>query len=211
MYDSGITAAQLIADLQDEVDIITPIPNRLYVQWLNSLMQLLYEDVIREQYSVSLGNQPGLDSALAQIEFDLSECEHDPNADTIRYEDISEVYNGRVQLIRSGIKGGLYDQFPNTYYKKGDKLAIYGPLNGNYSIIYVARPALIQVDSEDDVGTGNVMLPIEHIDLVKAKLRGEAYKVANEDVLSAKWLNDYNMLLEYLKAWAMSRKAEFGV
>jgi len=55
------------------------------------------------------------------------------------------------------------------------------------------------------------MLPIEFIDLAKAKLRGEAYKVANEDSLAAKWINDYNMLVETFKAWIERERANFGM
>ena len=59
--------------------------------------------------------------------------------------------------------------------------------------------------------TDNVMVPLEFIDLVKAKLRGEAYKLANEDVLSAKWLNDYNILLENFKMWISEKNSNFGI
>ena len=54
------------------------------------------------------------------------------------------------------------------------------------------------------------MVPMEWLDLVGAKMRGEAYKIANEDGLSAKWLNDYNTQLEYLKIWAAKRNERYG-
>ena len=52
---------------------------------------------------------------------------------------------------------------------------------------------------------------IEFIDLAKAKLRAEAYKVANEDNLAAKWINDYNVLVETFKAWVEEKRATFGI
>jgi hypothetical protein len=55
------------------------------------------------------------------------------------------------------------------------------------------------------------MLPAEFIELAKAKLRGESYKYANEDGLAAKWLNDYNALLETFKVWVQSKSANFGI
>ena len=65
--------------------------------------------------------------------------------------------------------------------------------------------------SHGNVNDVNVMLPIEFIDLVKAKLRGEAYKLANEDSIAAKWLNDYNTLLETFKAWIADKSSNFGM
>ena len=78
-------------------------------------------------------------------------------------------------------------------------------------IIYFVKPKLNAVDENDNIEPGNVMLPIEFIDLVKAKLRGEAYKLSNEDSLAAKWLNDYNILLETFKAWLNSKQPNFGM
>ena len=55
------------------------------------------------------------------------------------------------------------------------------------------------------------MIPLEFIDLVKAKLRGEAYKLVNEDGIASKWLNDYNILLETFKLWITSKSSNFGI
>ena len=57
----------------------------------------------------------------------------------------------------------------------------------------------IRINEKYEDGTPvNVMVPVEFIDLVKAKLRGEAY-VCQRGSLVAKWLNDYNVLLETFK------------
>ena len=55
------------------------------------------------------------------------------------------------------------------------------------------------------------MVPVEFIDLVKAKLRGEAYKLVNEGEIAAMWLNDYNILLETFKAWISEKAPNFGM
>ena len=54
------------------------------------------------------------------------------------------------------------------------------------------------------------MVPYEFIDIIKAKLRGEAYKLANEDALAAKWLQDYNAQLQDFAAWVQDKAAVFG-
>jgi hypothetical protein len=56
----------------------------------------------------------------------------------------------------------------------------------------------------------NIALPPEFIDLISSRVRGEIYKIVNEDGLSAKWLSDYNSQLENFKIWAMSRNLRFG-
>ena len=53
-------------------------------------------------------------------------------------------------------------------------------------------------------------LPVEYLDMAGAKIRGEAYKIANEDGLAAKWLADYNQQMENFKIWAASRNERFG-
>ena len=54
------------------------------------------------------------------------------------------------------------------------------------------------------------MLPYEFLDMVKAKLRGEAYKIANENSIAANWLNDYNAILMDFRAWVETKRASFG-
>ena len=49
MFDSGISAADLIADIITEADVAYPITNRSYVGWLTALEQLIYSEIIKEQ------------------------------------------------------------------------------------------------------------------------------------------------------------------
>lgn len=143
--------------------------------------------------------------------------------DDIRFEDIHAVYADGTQLIKSTAASGTF--FPDTYYKTIYKKVtgtVLSPketiLNGigfklktipeTLTLVYHARPILKTADNYD---AQHVMLPVEFIEPAAAKLRGEAYKLANEDSLSAKWLNDYNILLETFKAWMSARQAEFGL
>jgi hypothetical protein len=46
--------------------------------------------------------------------------------------------------------------------------------------------------------------------MLAARLRGEAYKLANEDALAAKWLSDYNAQLDDFKAFSAAHAPSFG-
>ncbi len=125
----------------------------------------------------------------------------------MRFEDIYAVYADNTQLIKSTLASGVI--FPDTYFKDSNKLCMHlSELPEVFSVIYRVRP---KIKKKDSWATTNVRVPVEFIDLVKAKLRGEAYKLANEDSLAAKWLNDYNVLLETFREWVRTKSPEFGL
>lgn len=203
MFNSGISAKDLVAQLKNEVDVAIPISNASYVSWLNSLEQLLYTELIQEQGKIELD---GVSSGVIGI--DTLNVPNDENA--VRFEDIHAVYADQTQLIESTVASGVI--FPDTYYKIQNNIGLNLKNQAEkLKIIYFVRPALKTVDTNDNISSENVMLPVEFIDLAKAKLRGEAYKVANEDSIAAKWLNDYNVLLETFKAWISGKQSEFGM
>lgn len=207
MFDSGISVKSLVSELKNEVDIAIPIPNASYVSWLTSLEQLLYSEYIQEQKEIEV--EAPKDNAVK-----LSDLKHPDNESVIRFEDIYAVYAGDTQLIKTTLTSGSI--FPDSYYKKANDMGVSVTTPEKLKIIYFVRPAIKKIDENvDEVNeldnTGNVMLPVEFIDLAKAKLRGEAYKIANEDALAAKWLNDYNVLLENFKAWLSGKAPEFGM
>ena len=209
MFNSGIAVKDLIEDLKTEVDIALEIPDTTYITWLNSLQQLLYSEVIKEEkeeavdaymmhYSPAVGKPDEL-VKLNPVSLNAG----------IRFEDICAVYHNETQLKKSTLASG--EIFPNTYFKNGNGLGYnVKDETPTLKIVYYVRPALVKIDDADYDNT-NVMIPIEFIDLAKAKLRGEAYKLANEDALAAKWLNDYNTLLETFKAWIADKSPNFGI
>lgn len=202
MFDSGISVKDLVEELNTEVDIALDIPNATYVQWLNSLQQLLYTEVIKEQKKTTL--------QYAENPVSITLLNKTENENTPRFEDIHTIYADKVQLIKSTLTSGVI--FPYTYYKDNGNIVYntdYKP--ENLTIVHFVKPALVTMTTHGNINDANVMIPIEFIDLVKAKLRGEAYKLANEDELSAKWLNDYNILLETFKAWIGEKSANFGM
>ncbi len=215
MYDSGISAAELINQLQIEADIAIEISNAAYVFELNSLEQLLYTEIIREQRSVSVTPPTNNIIDMSTISALKGTGEND-----IRFEDIYTVYAHTPeqssetlsianQLIKTNLASS--DIFPNTWYNSGGKLGIHTDFTPTkIEIIYFVKPALKTVNASDEVQSGNVSIPYEFIGLIKAKLRGEMYKAVNEDGIAGKWLNDYNVQLENFKAWCQSRQAQFG-
>lgn len=200
MFDSGIKAASLIEQIKNEADIAIPIANESYVSWLNALEQLLYTELIQEQGKIELDGVNG-----SVIGIDTLNVPNGENA--VRYEDIWCIYADSTQLIESTVTSGVI--FPNTYYKIGNDIGVNLKKEPEkVKIVYFVKPEL---KTTDNISTKNVMIPVEFIDLAKAKLRGEAYKVANEGELAAMWINDYNVLLETFKAWLSGKQPEFGM
>ena len=205
MFDSGISVKNLIEELKNtEVDIALDIPNSTYVEWLNSLQQLVYRELIKEQ-KLSDFVDLSTSNTIKMQDIPISEGENTP-----RYEDIHAVYADDVQLIKSTFASGFI--FPNTYFKNNNDLCYSTSfVPKKLTIVHFVKPALITVDEKDVVDDSKVMLPIEFIELAKSKLRGEAYKLANEDNIAAKWLNDYNVYLETFKAWITDKSSTFGL
>lgn len=203
MFDSGISASALIEAIKNEADIAIPIRSESYILWLNALEQLLYTELIKEQGRIELTETADIINNGIELEaLDLPDGEN-----AVRFEDIHAVYADETQLIKSTAASGVI--FFDTYYKIGKRLGLnLKNRPGKVVIVYYVKPEL---KTEGNIETKNVMLPVEFLDLAKAKLRAESYKVANEDSLAAKWMNDYNVLLETFKLWLSDKQAQFGI
>lgn len=208
MFDSGVSVRSLIDDLKSEVDIALEIPDHVYVGWLNSLEQLLYSEVIRGQRVIAL---PSGAFNLGQhgVSFDVLASQQEQDEERIRFEDVHSVFLDEIQLIKTTLLSGKV--FPNCYFKDGNNLGYASKDATPFDTLYVFYHVRPKVKPQLDFDNEKVMLPVEFIDLAKAKLRGEAYKLANEDALAAKWLNDYNVLLETFKAWIGDKSSQFGL
>lgn len=200
MFNSGVKAADLIDRIKDEADVAIPIPDISYIMWLNSVEQLLYTELIQEQGEITVANVSG-------NVIDISSLTVPKDKEAVRFEDIHAVYADNTQLIESTLASGVI--FPNTYYKVRNNIGLnLKKQPQTIKIIYFVRPIL---KTEANADSECVKVPLEFLDLIKAKLRGEAYKVANEDSLAAKWINDYNVLLETFKMWIQGKQSEFGL
>lgn len=199
MFDSGMTALDLIEQIESEADIAAEVPQESFVRWLNTVEQLLYTEIIKEQSEVQITN--------VKSPVQLSSLDPVDGASPIRYEDIHAVFRDDIQLIESTLLSG--EIFPDSYYKVENALGLnLAELPKKIRIFYHVRPELKKIGN---LSAQNVKIPPEFLELVAAKLRGEAYKSVNEDGLAAKWLNDYNILLETFKAWIAAKEPSFGM
>lgn len=198
MYNSGVTIADIITELSGEVDIAGSIPDSAYIRWVNSLEQLLYTDVLGfySAHSVTLSNGG----------FALSSITSGTGEDSCRYDDIVKVYGDGREFVRAGvISSVIFDGDKNIYWQDGDTVRLSSIVEPDtVTVVRRIRPA------KKTTSSGTVMLPYEWLELLLSKLRGEAYKLANDDGQAAKWLNDYNSLLSSFSEWASKRQERYG-
>lgn len=207
MFDSKIKAADLIKQIKDEADISYPLPDVSYIMWLNSLEQLLYTEVIQEQGKAELSKTDTDTADTSEIFIETEKLSVPTGESKLRFEDIYTIYADDTQLIKTTVASG--EIFLGTYYKLRNGIAMnLRKEPDKLKFIYIVRPEL---KTEENYESLTVKIPVEFIDLAKAKLRGEAYKIANEDSLAAKWLNDYNILLETFKLWIANKQSSFGM
>lgn len=184
MYESSITAKDVIETVEAEADIALGIPVKTYLRWLNELEQLLYSQFIRD-----------LDARLVTAENGVIEAD-------CAEEDIVFVYCGTDMLAKISPEMLPLMSNDNFYAVSGGRIITqYGA--PKYTIYVLERPVC---KTESNYSTETVKLPVEFIELVYSKLRGEAYKLANEDGLAAKWLADFNAKLEDFNVWLAGRR-----
>lgn len=204
MYDSGITAKKFIDSVKDESDITIAIPDASWCRWLASVEQILYTEVFKEYDVIKID----VTDSSEEVTVTLKDTVVASDCDTLTFDDVIAVFMDYLELERSGETAALqYPEKPLYYTDYSGKMYARSPIYAEQMVIvYRKRPP---VKTETNT-TAHVMVPVEWLDLVGAKLRGEAYKIANEDGLSAKWLNDYNTQLESLKVWANKRNERYG-
>ncbi len=227
MFDSGIPVLKFVSDIKKETDIIYPVPNSVYTDTINLVQQLLYSELICEEGIISLDTAEGEDAGVEPVPndnnpsvsvFEVSVPNAPAGQDKVRFEDIKRVYFNGTELMRSSLYGCRL--FGNAYAKSASgglvtvsadqRIVNAAGGSGRANIIYIKRPELLRTEGNSIIG-GNIMLPAEFTDMLKAKVRGEVYKLVNEDAAAAKWLADYNSLLETFKQWILSKAPHFGV
>lgn len=192
MLDSGLKMNELITQLKSELDIAIPFSDDTYIRLANEVLQLLYTEIIREENAVVIQN-------IADNKIILSDIAIPDNQREIQFENVTKVYVNNELLSKSAISN--IDIFPNIYYREiGNCLGFDTTKADAYSVklFYCISPALF---TKDNIVLFNVPIPYEWLPLITSKVKGEIFKMVNEDDISAKWLNDYNNLIEAFKAW----------
>lgn len=203
LYDSAVTTADFILGLRDELDIASIIPDSAFIRWLNTVEQTVYTELIREMRSVHLtvdyvdGDTPS---------FSLSDIVPSDGEDPVIFDDILKVYVDGIELDRVSLISGVTFDNLGMYYLDGGRVMVKTLVPATeVSVIYVARPRKKALTGAE-LPAETVKLPAEWLEIAASRLRGEAYKLANDDNLAAKWLNDYNLYLEQFKVWLKKNK-----
>lgn len=191
MYDCGITAKAFIETVQGEADISAVIPEASWLRWINTVEQFLYAEILAEYVRAEIPYAEKI--PLASI------------GEGVTYDDIISVYGDDVELDRAGVIAGTAVERPMYWTDyDGNVILRTADVPSQVFVVYRLRPAIKKTGAE------TIRIPVEWLDLLAARMRGEAYKVANEDGLAGKWMNDYNMQLESFKIWAAKRNERYG-
>ena len=184
MYDSKVIAKNVIDDVIAEADIALSIPVTTYLRWLNELEQNLYGAIVRGQKRETVTGANG-EIPVTCDPADIISIYHEGDA-------LAKTTSELLSLMANS----------NFYAINGTKVeSLYGDVE--YDVYCIERP---EIKTEQNYSTETVKLPVEFLELAYSKLRGEGYKLANEDGLAAKWLNDYNALLSDFVIWHGQRK-----
>lgn len=206
MYNSGITVASFLSSIRNEADISIEIPQFVLTNAVNIVEQFVYSEILNEYVCKEIEYSSITDDTIDVFEAltpTIAGC------DGAKFDDIVKVFADDVELEKTGIIGSI--NFP-------EKDMYYNDFDGNLKLILNFVPKTIKVVTRlrpeivtnDNVATKTIMLPLEFIDIAFARARGEAYKIANEDGLAAKWLTDYNAQLESFKIWSDSRNNRYN-
>ena len=203
MLQANTTIGELLDGITADMGLFTERDRAFYRGLMNETLTFLYAAVIRMRAEgvgyVAAGILP-----FISIPTPLG-------TGTVQQQDVLAVYRGKQQLrYLPPAALGTAAEMPPVYYTvttRGIELAradVADPLR----VVFTLRPPQY---GEGDEGTP-VPLPQEFVPMLAAKIRGEAYRAAGEDALSAKWLGVYNAYLaDFYDYLAERRRALCGI
>ena len=192
MFTSSINAKTLLDETVAELGLYEEIPRATFRRVLNETLGLLYGEVVREEGEVSCAPKDGAVS--------FSSLSMPSDSASLREEDILLIRKGSLYIhYLPPHRFSLVQSADGNFYTVSDKTILFTPTFSGHgmTLFYRRRP---RPYSENDEGRV-IPIPDEYVPLIRAKLRGEIFKLANEDALAAKWLGEYNALLPAFAAY----------
>ena len=189
MFLSNCTANELINRVQNELGYANAPDRDFFYTSLNDSLARIYAELISEKRRFA--------AEAAGVTVDLSAITPQEGCAPTRGADVSAVWSGDRQLrflpysmLSLGGKG--------YYTVAGDLLILGDGSDGaDLSVEAVLRPARFTEES----GDGCIPFPDEFLSLLACRMRGEALRLSGEDGEAAKWLGEYNTLLEEFSGW----------
>ena len=203
MYNSGISTADLIKSVKSEIDIEIPISDESWYRWINAVEQFVYTEILSLFVSTVVYSDQFEGKTLEIYKhFPSKNGWSEPS-----YDDIVKVYADDTELERTSVVSGIvFDDKPMYYTDYAGNIKLCIPFEATQiTVIYKIRPVLKVKDDSSKIN-----LPVEYVDMLAARLRSEAYKIANDDGQAAKWAAEYNAQLENFKIWAEARGVRYG-
>ncbi|MBQ8859182.1 MAG: hypothetical protein IJ012_05270 [Clostridia bacterium] len=198
MLHSSITVGRLIEQVEKDMGLYEEIDRTVYFDALNECLCRVYGEVIDERAIVACVSKDGK-IAYGDISVGTGQ-------DSVRAGDIRSVRYGEkpLQYLPPDRFGAVKSADGDFYTLQRD--GIYLTPTRSTTTLYVTYTVRPQRFGTGDVN-GAVPFPNEYLFCLRAKLRGEAYKLVNEDALAAKWLSEYN---EGIAAFAAAYGARGG-
>lgn len=224
MYDSETSANELLINLKKEIDASKEIPLSTYVRWLNSLERFIYRAIVKEQKYEEKALIVKTSGSYYMPEFEPVALEGYKFRDILAvyyhygegYGDYpKDLYPSGVELLkvskqsRKLIDNCFYENEDGTLGICLDDVLMESCDGASLTIAHVTYPEKKSSGDSKVVG-GNVMIPLEFIGMVEAKIRYEAYMLCEEPAVAANWLNIYNTQLEDFKIWHELQARRYG-
>ncbi len=199
IFTSNTTAKELLDSVIGELGLYEPPARIRFIEVLDEAMTRLYSEVIRHRERVSVTAANG-EITYAALALAAGHPVHGEDISAVAVaatgEPLARIPLSAEALLPTGGEG---------YALRDDRLLLYPRTRaGLYSVTCLYRPTPITAESE---GRISLRMASEYFPLLRAKLRGEGYKLAGEDTLAAKWLGEYNLLLAEFSRYVAEGKA----
>ena len=195
-YRSNIPVSHLIMAVADDIDVFPAIENASYIAWYNDIVQSIYKSIIKPYIIVKTKAHGTVKLSNVFIPGGVSFPEG--------AQMYLEINGTRRKLLIVDREQDLI--FRDSAYIGSDEIKINSNLldsSPDLVIELLMPPTVVTADNMSDI---TVPFPIEYHDMIAAKLKGEAFKMCNQDNTAAKYLNDFNASLEDFKAYHYNAK-----